>query len=60
VVKKKARGVKHRVREVVCVCVCARARACVCVYTFLQRTAVHGGSAKHFLKVSLVAQCKGS
>jgi hypothetical protein len=32
-VKKKARGVKHRVRDGVC----------VCVYTFLQRTEVHGG-----------------
>ena len=37
-----------------CVCVCVWCVCvCVCVYTFLQRTAVHGGGAKHVFQMCL-------
>ena len=55
VAKKKVRGVKHRVQEVVyvCVCVCVRARS----YSKLH--CMEGGQ-RMFLNVSLVAQCRAS
>lgn len=53
VARKKARGVKHRVREVVCVCV----RACTRSYSELH--CMEGGQ-RMFVNVSLVAQCRAS